>query len=74
MAVNSVRGMTIGSPEFVAVVKAAEREGEITDLIGGMESKLDRITDLLRHAGDLTHRQVSDLRRIQRDLSEVIYG
>lgn len=65
---RSVKGMTFGSPEYVAMVKAAEREGEVTELIGEIGSRVDRI---LRMGIDLTAEQVRNLRRIRRDIGEV---
>lgn len=67
---RSVKGMTIGSPEFVAVVKAAERAGEVTELIGEITSGVDRI---LRFGTELTAEQKRNLRRISRDIDEVLH-
>lgn len=66
---RSVKGMTIGSPEFVAVVKAAEREGEVTEFIGGISARVDR---LLSDNSGFTTKQKRDLRRILRDIGEVL--
>lgn len=72
---KSVKGMTWGSPEFVATVKAAEREGEITALISEIEAETERLTDILRnHGDDLTPQQMNGLFRINRNISEVLYG
>lgn len=38
---KSVKGMTLGSPEFVAVAKAAEQEGEALHEVNRLLDKLE---------------------------------
>lgn len=69
MVVRSVKGMTIGSPEFVKTVKAAEREAETTEIIADISNGVDKLLDVV---GGFTAEQHADLIRIRRDLSEVL--
>lgn len=66
---RSVKGMTIGSPEFVATVKEAERRDEISELIAGMHRNIDRIMNM----GDsLTGTQDYDIRCVRDAIIEVV--
>lgn len=66
---RSVKGMTIGSPEFVATVKAAQIEAENTEAIEKVANSIDQI---MRSDAQLTRKQKRDLHRIWRDIGEVL--
>ena len=66
---RSVKGMTIGSPEFDAVVKAAQREREVTELISEVA---ERVEHIMWRGGVVTDKQARDLHRVWRDIGEVV--
>ena len=66
---RSVKGMTIGSPEFDAAVRANESEAENTESIAKAAVTIKRI---LRNGAELTSDQRRNLRRVGRDINEVL--
>jgi len=67
---SSVKGMTWGTPEFIAIAKAAEREGEMTHAIGEIQTLTDRIIDI--NSGVIGSDHARSIRYIRDDLSEII--
>ncbi|MEK3887313.1 hypothetical protein [Bacillus sp. FSL K6-3431] len=65
---KSVKGMTWGTPEFTAIAKAAEREGEANETIENITEMADEI--YLGSYG-LNDEQKRELRYVRNDLNEL---
>lgn len=65
----SLRDIVIGSDEYVKIVKKAEQEGRVDELLMRIETDVDGI---YREGAEFTEKQRIRLRGIRREVSELI--